>query len=99
MKNFKKEGNLTIYDNKENGLSWEFKYKDWDGKLKTIFEGISAEDMLDYEMPELIPYNFDKMFTEKEKELFVNEFNRIKQNAFRHDYYDSYDNSWKNYDD
>ena len=81
MNNVKTVGKLSIYDNGNNGLSWEFKYKDDFGGEHIDFNGISGNDMLEYTFEELIPYNFDKKFSDAEKELFISEFNRIKGNA------------------
>lgn len=100
-------GNLTIYDNGKNGLSYrvkrirEFGWYLEDGERKpfkednSVYNGISNDDMLDYTMKENFPY-YDEL-TEEEKQFFVSEYNRIKALARHSDYYDPYDNTWKNW--
>ena len=98
MRESKRVGNLIIYDNGTDEMSWERRYLDDILRREHAdFNGISGDDMLDYTMEELIPYDFDKIFTEEEKEFFIGEFNRIKKNAKHKAYYDAYDNTWKNY--
>ena len=100
MGNKKKVGNLTIYDNGINGMSWERRYLDDVLRREcTDYNKISGDDMLDYTIEELLPYNFDKIFTKEEQEFFISEYQRIKKNAKHKDYYDAYDNTWKNYDE
>lgn len=97
--NKKKVGNLTIYDNGINGMSWERRYLDDVLRREcTDYNKISSDDMLDYTIEELLPYNFDKIFTKEEQEFFISEYQRIKKNAKHKDYYDAYDNTWKNYE-
>ena len=99
MRNKKTVGNLTICDNGTNGLSWERRYLDDILRREhTDYNGISGDDMLDYEMEELLPHNFDEIFTKEEQEFFISEFQRIKKNAKHKEYYDAYDNTWKNYE-
>ena len=94
----KQVGNLIIYDNGSNGLSWERRYLDEVFRREcTEYNGISGDDMLDYTIEELLPCNFYEIFTKEEQEFFINEFNRIKRNAKHKIYYDAYDNTWKNY--
>lgn len=99
MSNKKKVGNLTIYDSGINGMSWERRYLDDVLRRECAdFNKISSDDMLDYTMEELLPYNFDKIFTKEEQEFFISEYQRIKKNAKHKDYYDAYDNTWKDYE-
>lgn len=98
MRSIKRCGSLTIYDNGTDGLSWERHYFDKRlGRETKDYNGISGDDMLDYTFEELVPYNFDSIFTKEEQEFFISEFYHIKANARHKDYYDAYDNSWKNY--
>ncbi len=70
-------GNLTIYDNGYNGLSWERCYRDEFGKPHKEYEGISAADMLEYLYEENLPNNFREVFTTEEQDLFIKEYYRI----------------------
>lgn len=82
MAKSKRVGNLIIYDNGTDGMSWERRYLDVILRREHAdFNGISGNDMLDYTFEELIPYDFDKIFTEEEKKFFISEFYRIKGNA------------------
>ena len=106
---FKKVGNLTIYDNGLNGLSYrlkrirEFGWYLEDGKRKSftednsVYNGISNYDLLDYTMEENFPYYNE--LTEEEKGFFISEYNRIKRVAQHSDYYNPDDNTWKNYEE
>lgn len=90
-------GNLTIYDNGCNGMSWERKYFDFLGQESCEYHGISGDEMLDYSFNELVPTCFFEL-TAEEQCFFKEEFFRIKTNAKRRDYYDAFDNTWKNYE-
>ena len=102
-------GNLTIYDNGLNGLSYRLKrIREYGWHLengekkpliedRSVYNNISNDDMLDYTMEENFPY-YDEL-TEEEEGFFVSEYNRIKQVARHSDYYDAYDNTWKNYEE
>lgn len=94
----KQVGNLTVYDNGTNGLSWEFSsVNPYTEKRVVEYHGISGDDMLDYSFDECKPCKFDTLFSEEEKSFFISEYFRIKSHARHRDYYDPYDNCWKDY--
>lgn len=89
-------GNLTIFDNGTDGLSYKIKYIQW-LEEKSEYGGISGDDMLDYTMEENLPSRYDRL-NDEEKQFFISEYNRIRAKAKHKDYYDAYDNTWKNYE-
>ena len=94
-------GNLTIYDNGTDGLSYKIVYNKWASdtwtEQETCYGGISGDDMLDYTMEENLPSKYNRL-TNEEKLFFDSEYKRIRANAKHKDYYDAYDNTWKNYE-
>lgn len=88
--------NLTIYDNGIDGMSWEWHFIK-NGISKSLYEGVSGDDMLDYCMSELVSESFFNNLSENEKGVFVSEYYRIKEKVKHHDYYDALDNTYKDY--
>jgi hypothetical protein len=93
-------GNLTIFDNGTDGLSYQIRYEKWASdtwvEYENCYGGISGDDMLDYTMEENLPSRYDRL-NDEEKQFFISEYNRIRAKAKHKDYYDAYDNTWKNY--
>lgn len=85
-KHIKKVGSLTIIDNGPNGFSWQRIHTDNSISINYEFGKISMDDILKYDMSELLPYHFDITFKKEEKKLFINEYNRIKHNLLEKKY-------------
>ena len=99
QRNKRTYGNLTIYDNGIDGLSYRIEYiHPLYKEPRSEYGGITSDDMLDYTFEENIPSEYEYL-TEEEKEFFEKEYFRIKRNAKHKEYYDPYDNTWKNYED
>lgn len=92
----KRVGDLVVYDNGINGMSYKWHYFDEFQKEHIEYVGISGDDMLDYPLSELLPNNF-RAFRKEEQDFFLAEFSRIKKQVRHKDYYDPCDNTWKNY--
>lgn len=83
-------GSLAVFDRDWDGLSVRHK----NGTSYTV----SGDDMLDYEMEENLPEDFlYHILTKKEQEWFFKKYNQIRSRAKHREYYDAFDNTWKNH--